>query len=99
MAVLMLRPHITQTCNGVIRMNWMRPEQSKADLEARLIEAKQDRKAANADLEATKEYIRNLHTSCDFIMENYDFRKTARATERDALMNAKAALQGADVDA
>merc|ERR1719326_1852827 len=73
-------------------------EAAKADLEARVQERKSDKKAAQEELQATKEYIANLHTSCDFLLENYDFRKTARATEADALKNAKAALQGAKLE-
>merc|ERR550514_2346740 len=73
-------------------------EAAKADLEARVQERKSDKKAAAEELQSTKEYIANLHTSCDFLLENYDFREPARATEVDALNNAKAALQGAKLE-
>merc|ERR1719217_445220 len=69
-----------------------------ADLEGSLQEAKTDKKQLVEELDNTKTYIADLHTNCDFLLENYDFRKVARATERDALMNAKAALQGAEVE-
>merc|ERR1719326_2587718 len=69
-----------------------------ADLEANLQEAKTDKKQLQEELEGTKAYIGDLHNSCDFLLENYDFRKVARSTERDALRNAKAALQGAEIE-
>ena len=37
-----------------------------------------------------------LHKECDWIMKNYDLRKSARAGEVDSLKNAKAVLSGAD---
>merc|ERR1719213_1366812 len=37
-----------------------------------------------------------LHGSCDFLLENFDIRKEARASEIDALKKAKAVLSGAD---
>merc|ERR1711915_256624 len=52
--------------------------------------------SANKELMANKEYIADLHKSCDFLIENYDFRKDARSTEIDALKKAKAVLNGAD---
>ena len=45
---------------------------------------------------ATAEYIHGLHSECDWLVENYDNRKTARAGEVDSLNNAKAVLAGAD---
>lgn len=45
---------------------------------------------------ATLEYIQSLHGECDWLMQNYDARKQARAGEMDALTNAKAVLNGAD---
>jgi len=52
--------------------------------------------SGNQELYSTKQYIANLHKSCDFLMENYEFRKAARATERDALKKAHTVLKGAD---
>ena len=36
-----------------------------------------------------------LHASCDFLIENYDLRKSARENELVSLANAKATLSGA----
>jgi len=71
-------------------------EAQKADLEADLMGAKDLTKQKKAELLATREYIAQLHGSCDFLLQNYDLRKNARASEMDALKNAKAVLSGAD---
>ena len=44
----------------------------------------------------SEEYIAKLHGDCDFLIENFDVRKEARASEIDALTKAKAVLSGAD---
>jgi len=71
-------------------------ESQKAELEADLMGAKDLKKTKASELMATQEYIMQLHGSCDFLMQNYDLRKKARADEVDALKNAKAVLSGAD---
>lgn len=70
----------------------------KADAETRLQENKVAKKISHESLQELKQEESDLHGSCDFLVENYDFRKTARAQERDALVNAKAILQGAKFD-
>jgi chromosome segregation ATPase len=55
-----------------------------------------DRGAKNDELTDTKNVIANLHTECDFLIENHAFRKDARLNEVEALKNAKAVLHGAD---
>jgi len=69
---------------------------AKADLEADLIRNGDQKKAEEAELMATKEYIQSLHGDCDWLLENYEMRKGARANEIDALKSAKAVLSGAD---
>jgi DNA repair exonuclease SbcCD ATPase subunit len=71
-------------------------ESQKAELEADLMGAKDLKKTKAAELMATQEYIMQLHGSCDFLVQNYDLRKKARADETEALKNAKAVLSGAD---
>jgi chromosome segregation ATPase len=72
--------------------------EAKADLETRLVDAKNEHASTSEALAEVQAYITQLHTSCDFLMQNFDFRKGARATERQALLNAKAALQGAKLE-
>jgi len=69
---------------------------AKAEMETEL-QAQNDKKAAaGEELRATKDYISTLHKDCDFLLEYYDQRKTARASEIDAMGKAKAVLNGAD---
>merc|ERR1719387_2060135 len=55
-----------------------------------------EKEGADEELAATKEYTHQLHAECDWLLQNYDVRKTARAEETDALKKAKATLAGAD---
>jgi len=71
-------------------------EANKADLEIKLQETKQNHRDANEDLAIVQKYITDLHGSCDFLQENYDVRKEARANELDGLNSAKAVLSGAN---
>lgn len=47
-------------------------------------------------LTATKMYEMELHQECDWLLQNFDLRKQARAEEMDSLKQAKAVLSGAD---
>jgi len=71
-------------------------EAAKADVESKLDEAKESHRNTVQDLQQIKNYINDLHVSCDFIQENFDVRKEARANELDSLKNAKAVLSGAN---
>jgi uncharacterized coiled-coil DUF342 family protein len=71
-------------------------EAQKAELEADVMGATDLKGTKTAELLSTQEYESQLHGSCDFMMQNHDLRKKARANEVDALKNAKAVLSGAD---
>jgi len=68
----------------------------QAEQEAELIKNQDALKVEKNELMATKEYIGELHADCDWLLENFDTRKEARANEIDALKKAVAVLQGAD---
>jgi len=68
----------------------------KAELEGDLQAAKEAKKNSESELMALGEYMAKLHGSCDFLVQNFDARKEARANEIDALKKAKAVLSGAD---
>jgi len=70
-------------------------EAQKADLEADVMASKDLQKRKTTELLATREYIQQLHGSCDFLLQNFDLRREARANEVEALKNAKAVLHGA----
>merc|ERR550537_2092160 len=71
-------------------------DSQKAELEGDLQAAKGAKESATKELMALEEYMAQLHGSCDFLIENYDIRKEARASEIDAMKKAKAVLSGAD---
>jgi hypothetical protein len=71
-------------------------ESAKADLEEELQSHTEAKAAATKELMATAEYISGLHSECDWLVENHEARKTARAGEVESLKNAKAVLAGAD---
>jgi hypothetical protein len=68
---------------------------AKAELESKLVVERETHAANSKALIAIGKVISDLHGSCDFIVENYDMRKEARASEIDSLKNAKAVLSGA----
>jgi len=69
---------------------------AKAEHEGKLMQLKESRAGTAQDVKLAAATISDLHGSCDFIMQNYDMRKEARANEIDSLKNAKAVLSGAD---
>jgi hypothetical protein len=73
--------------------------ETKAKAEADLVEAKKDKEAAMLELEQLANYKAELHSSCDFVLKNFDIRQTARDEEVEALKQAKAILSGAKFEA
>jgi len=69
---------------------------SKADLAVFLTNQKESRSSAVKELAATNKVIASLHAECDWLVQYFDVRKEARASEVDALGSAKAVLSGAD---
>merc|ERR1719149_342915 len=69
---------------------------AKAGMEEEIQAHTDAKKASEHELEATKDYIQTLHNDCDFLIEYYQERKDARASEIDAIGKAKAVLSGAD---
>merc|ERR1719253_1691170 len=68
----------------------------KAEAETELETAKEGKMAKVRELMATEKYISSLHGECDWLISNFDLRKSARAGEIESLKNAKAVLSGAD---
>jgi chromosome segregation ATPase len=67
----------------------------KADLEEAIVSAKSDRTDNTKKLMDLGKYESQLHTSCDYVLKNFEMRQTARHEEMDALSQAKAILSGA----
>merc|ERR1719443_1299866 len=66
----------------------------KADLEESIVAAKSDKTDEIKKLMDLGKYESQLHTSCDYVLKNFEMRQTARQEEMDALSQAKAILHG-----
>merc|ERR1719343_313468 len=71
-------------------------EGAKADAAAALEGQKVEKASTMKELASTVETIKALHTECDWLLQYYDVRKEARASEVDSLKKAKSVLSGAD---
>jgi len=69
---------------------------NKAAEEEALQSEKDSKAEAGKQLMATLSFIKSLHSECDWLLKYFDVRKTARASEMEALTQAKAVLSGAD---
>merc|ERR550537_501967 len=67
----------------------------KATASADLVAAKNDQAKTLGDAETLHKKERTLHSSCDFVLNNFDARQAARGAEIEALGEAKAILSGA----
>merc|ERR1719238_53005 len=71
-------------------------EAAKAEMESALSKAHDDKQSKTGELMATEESLAGVHGECDWLMQNYEARKEARAGEEENLKKAKAVLSGAD---
>jgi len=69
--------------------------QLKAKSEGDHVQAKETKEGVLLELEQLSNYNAQLHSSCDFVIKNFDLRQTAREEEVEALRQAKAILSGA----
>merc|ERR1719265_2908742 len=92
-AKLMEESQATRTANskGIVTKT-----ASKAEMEAKLDTAKETMTATVTDLDLIAATLGDLHMQCDYLLQNYDLRKEARANEVESLKTAKAILSGAD---
>lgn len=71
-------------------------ESSKAKIETELQKAKEKLGNEKESLVESKGELVDLHNDCDWLIKNFDARKSARVDEVDALTKARAVLSGAD---
>jgi len=71
-------------------------QSTKAETEADVQSKTEEKTSTSAELMSTMKYISSLHLECDWLLKYFDVRKEARASEIDALGQAKAVLSGAD---
>merc|ERR1719378_635261 len=70
--------------------------QEKAQAELDLADAEAALASVVTELEELADFKTSLHTSCDFVLKNFEIRQTARDEEIEALKQAKAILSGAN---
>jgi hypothetical protein len=93
---------LVKNTNASIKMkgkDLVNKSESKAKAETDLVDLKKDQAATALELEQLAKYKAQLHSSCDFILKNFDVRQTARDEEVQALKQAKAILSGAKFNA
>jgi len=71
-------------------------ESAKADLEAKLLKDEESKASTMKEAMATHQFLADVHADCDWLLNNFEARKQARAGELDALTKGKAVLSGAD---
>merc|ERR1719337_844988 len=71
-------------------------EAAKAEAEEGKVADEASKMSEFKELTATKQYESQLHAECDWLIQNFDLRKSMRAEETDNLKQAKAVLSGAD---
>jgi len=69
--------------------------EEKAKAESDKVEAEVEKEAVMTELEQLANEDADLHSSCDFVLKNFEIRQTARDQEIEALKQAKAILSGA----
>jgi len=71
-------------------------ESAKAEAEEGKVADEASKMSEFKELTATKQYEGQLHKECDWLIQNFDLRKTMRAEEMENLKTAKSVLSGAD---
>ena len=71
-------------------------ELKRAAVSVSLVQSKEELSSAVTSASETAKVTSALHQSCDWLLQNFDTRKTARAGEIEGLNNAKAVFAGAD---
>lgn len=69
--------------------------EQKAKLSERMVQARQSKEGAEAEVQNLAGLKEDLHETCDFLVANFDARQKARADEVEALLEAKSNLSGA----
>jgi len=73
-------------------------EDAKSDMDTKIEQAKSKKASDEITLADVKQYLAQLHASCDFLIENYDTRKAARETELASLANGRSVLSGSSFE-
>jgi predicted nuclease with TOPRIM domain len=89
---LMAESQATRAANAKGLVN---KKAAKAEIEKKLVTAKESKVVTGEEVMNAHTFLGDLHSSCDFVVENFGMRKQARETELESLKSAKAVLSGA----
>lgn len=67
----------------------------KAKLEEKFVMTRQSKKGVEKEVDTLADTEAQLHETCDFTLQNFDARQTARKAEVESLFDAKSFLKGA----
>jgi hypothetical protein len=89
---------VTQTYEAVAaaQSSIVDKQEAKAEAEKAKIGKAEDLEAATAEAETLNNVLAQLHSSCDFVMQNFDLRQEARVNEITSLQETLAALKTDD---
>merc|ERR1719388_274275 len=65
---------------------------AKAELESKLVTAKESKLVTAKEVMNAHTFLADLHTSCDFVIDDFEMREQGRTTELESLKSAKAVL-------
>jgi len=86
----------TNKCLAACDKSIMEKEEALSTAQGDKAESEAGLMAVTAELTSLNDLNIGLHADCDFVMENFEIRQTARKEEMDAIVEAKAILSGAD---
>jgi len=70
-------------------------EKAKAEAQSDKVKKTTAEKSESTELKEVLQYKEDLKKECDYLLQNYDYRKEARAQEESSLTEAKGVLSGA----
>eukprot|EP00440_Ansanella_granifera_P022283 gb/GFBE01024205.1/.p1 GENE.gb/GFBE01024205.1/~~gb/GFBE01024205.1/.p1 ORF type:complete len:698 (+),score=300.18 gb/GFBE01024205.1/:1-2094(+) len=70
-------------------------QKMRAELESDKVKKTTSMKSETAELKDVEEYVKDLDEECSWLLQNYEYRKTHRAQEKESLVEAKGILAGA----
>merc|ERR1719247_3456898 len=85
----------TNSCLAACDKSIMEKEEALSATNGDKAESEAAIMAVTQELQSLKDLNIGLHADCDFLMENFEIRQTARKKEMDAIDEAKAILSGA----
>jgi len=87
----------SQTTREADSKSLVNKKSAKAERESALVTAKEGKAVTFEELSNANTFLADLHSSCDFVVQNFAMREQARGTELESLKSAKAVLAGASL--